>query len=55
MWTLFVITLMPEIDDARYLRYKSFDNLLECIIEQAELQNDIGQNALVSLLCTKEE
>lgn len=40
MWALFVVTLLPYIDDAKVVRYAEFESLKSCHIAQAKLEEE---------------
>ena len=52
MWTLFVVTLLPQIDDAKVTRYGEYSDKYECLAEMVRLeQYELG--SLESAICEK--
>jgi len=52
MWALFVVTLLPQIDDAKVVRYEEFKDKHSCIVEMVRLeQYELG--TLEYALCSK--
>ena len=48
MWTLFVITLMPEINDAKVVRYAEFKTEQACLVEQKALEKEFKSGEFAS-------
>lgn len=40
MWTLFVITMLPELNDAKVTRYAEYKTEKACIIAQEKLEKE---------------
>ena len=52
MWALFVVTLLPQIDDAKVTRYAEYSSKYECIANMVKLeQYELGK--LEYALCEK--
>jgi len=52
MWALFVVTLLPQIDDAKVTRYAEYDNKYECVADMVQLeQYELGK--LEYALCSR--
>jgi hypothetical protein len=40
MWTLFVVTLLPQINDVKVTRYDEYETKQECLVEMIEIQKE---------------
>ena len=50
MWALFVVTLLPYIDDAKVVRYAEFESLQSCHIAQAKLEEEFESGEIAYCL-----
>lgn len=48
MWTLFVITLLPEINDAKVARYAEFRTREACMIAEQKLEKEFKTGEFAS-------
>ena len=40
MWALFVVTLLPQIDDAKVTRYSEYESHKSCIVALYKLEKE---------------
>lgn len=52
MWTLFIVTLLPQADDAKVLRYNEYKTESQCIVEAIILEQVFSN--LEYGICVKE-
>lgn len=52
MWTLFIVTLLPQMNDAKVLRYEEYKNEGQCVVEMVELEQKFSE--LEYAICVEE-
>jgi hypothetical protein len=52
MWALFVVSLLPQIDDAKVTRYAEYKDETSCIVEMVRLETE-ELGGLEYALCSK--
>lgn len=54
MWTLFVVTILPYIDDAKVVRYGEYATQKHCYYEMFQLENELNSGEEVMCVRTDE-
>lgn len=47
MWTLFIITLLPQIDDAKVVRFNEYKSEQACLVAAKKLEKTFKHDEIV--------